>query len=259
MRVRFAASDAWIDQVVAAIGNEAAGTPAASKSGRNAAVVASVCKHDAFSNDAAFRKAVTTAMNSGGLPLRRARKPSLSGFESLARSQCPDVWRFRTEDVRINTRDPFSRDYLAPAASRVRPSVEYLFEAAAQVSDGIAAAVARYFVLLTIHPFPDGNGRICRAHFAATVGRWVDGPHLVLTLPWLHQDRNRQFHLLAKIARLGDFQPMLDFHARGIDACRSRFGPHIETLGDAIEGGDDLAVQSTMADIRAGARELIGV
>lgn len=252
MRVRFSASDAWIDQVVDACQGEVAGVPAASGSIRAATVVAAVCRHDAFSNDAAFQSAVRAAMEGGAEKARASHLRSAARFLSKSRS-------IRTDDVRINTRDPFTRDYLAPAASRVRPAIDRLFEVAYRLPDGVAAAVARYFVLLTIHPFPDGNGRSCRAQFAATVARWVDGPLLVLTLPWLHQDRNRQFHLLAKMARLGDFRPMLDFHARGVEAGRSRFGALVEALLDAIGQDDEPEVQAAMAEIRSRARELIGV
>lgn len=115
----------------------------------------------------------------------------------------------RTQGMGIATRNCYSRRFRAPApVACVRASV-CLFSARRRHAGrcGIERALATYLVLLSIHPFVDGNGRTARMLFAADAlahdGRAA--PQLILGLMLLHRGRGQLFHLAALCARTGDF------------------------------------------------------
>ncbi|WP_340568360.1 Fic family protein [Stenotrophomonas sp. G106K1] len=126
----------------------------------------------------------------------------------------------RMHGIGIVTQNSYSRRFRGPpAVEAIRASVR-LFNARRRRSErsGIERALATYLVLLSIHPFVDGNGRTARMLFAADMlahdGHAV--PRLMLGLILLHRGRGRLFHLAAMCARTGDFSMLATCYSEAL-------------------------------------------
>jgi len=96
--------------------------------------------------------------------------------------------------------------YVPPAADRVSEMMHTFIEHLANVDMTVVKAVLAHLMLVTIHPFPDGNGRVARLLMnAVLVGNgW----------PWLtirEQDRRQYFETLRAAQLDGDARPFGKF------------------------------------------------
>jgi Fic family protein len=102
----------------------------------------------------------------------------------------------------------FIRDtrYVPPAAERVGEMMNTLIEQLGKLDAAILKAVLAHLMLVTIHPFPDGNGRVARLLMNAILLRngW----------PWLtirEQDRRQYFEAVRAAQLDGDARPFGKF------------------------------------------------
>jgi len=126
----------------------------------------------------------------------------------------------RMQGIGIRTRNPHSQRFRAPTAAEAGRAAGRLFEVRRRLLGqyGIGAALASYLVLLSIHPFADGNGRTARMLFAADVNA-LDreaAAHVLLGLVLLHRGRSQLFHLSALCARAGDFTMLATCYAEAM-------------------------------------------
>lgn len=134
----------------------------------------------------------------------------------------------RMHGIGIATQNSYSRRFRGPpAVEAIRASVR-LFNVRRRHAErsGIERALATYLVLLSIHPFVDGNGRTGRMLFAADVlAHDRDAaPRLMLGLILLHRGRGRLFHLAAMCARAGDFSMLATCYSEALSSA-DRFLP----------------------------------
>jgi Fic family protein len=99
-----------------------------------------------------------------------------------------------------------STRYVPPAAKRVGEMMNTLMERLARLDATVVKAVLAHLALVTIHPFPDGNGRVARLLMnAILVGNgW----------PWLtirEQDRRQYFEALSAAQLDEDARPFGKF------------------------------------------------
>lgn len=156
----------------------------------------------------------------------------------------------RTTGCRVLTPNPYSRDYLPPAAVGASEAVRHIFRLRAQYrgserSDA-ARALATYITLLTAHALVDGNGRTARMLMVAdSIAGSVSRPILPLAALWLKSQRALPFHLSARCARAGDFQMLADSFVSATRVVTDRIGPLLQDL-DAVSL-DDSITQSRYA------------
>ncbi len=134
----------------------------------------------------------------------------------------------RRADIAIHTENRFTRDFLPIPAKRLASAAQALFDLrqAGLHTTHATARIASYLILLTLHPYRDGNGRTARLLFAADTWAAAGSPLELPGLIWLHGQRNARFHLAAKCARAGDFNMLFGLHAEAsAQACRTLAEP----------------------------------
>ncbi len=126
----------------------------------------------------------------------------------------------RMRGIGIATQNSYSQRFRGPSAVQAMRASVRLFSTRRRQTErsGIEKALATYVVLLSIHPFADGNGRTARMLFAADALAH-DGhaaPQLTLALILLHRGRGRLFHLAALCARTGDFSMLATCYSEAL-------------------------------------------
>ena len=215
--------------------------------------------HDSLVNFTTYRGNVSALAARHAADRLRPRMIALSAatdFATLARESAalsglhPTL---RRADIAIHTENRFTRDFLPVPAERLAPAAQALFNlrrAGLHAPHG-AARIASYLILLTLHPYRDGNGRTARLLFAADTWVATGSPLELLALAWLHGHRNAHFHLAAKCARAGDFDMLFGLHAESsVQACRC-LDTHLRMLDVALHADDADAIFNAAQTLHA--------
>lgn len=140
----------------------------------------------------------------------------------------------RAHTTRILTPNVYSQQFLPPTPHQAKLATERLFRLRSRYSTGsasIASALATYFVLLTIPPLKDGNGRTSRLLFGADVfSRSRSGMILIIALILLKRQRSEHFHLAARCARAGDFSMLSTCFRETVDIAKAEYLGTLEQL-----------------------------
>lgn len=124
----------------------------------------------------------------------------------------------RNGDVCLRTENPLTAGFTPPCAGSVTEilGTALRFHASAlsmNRGDGgkvAACAVIGMQILLTIHPFRDGNGRTARMFLAAQVLRHLGPvPAVLLGTLLMHRSGAHQYHQASWALRAGDPEPMV--------------------------------------------------
>lgn len=170
--------------------------------------------------------------------------PHVTGFVADAQRLVDDMRvAIRNRRVRLLTENPLTAGFIPPGPGQVIPTLETALRAldaalATGCNDAEKAvcAVIGMQVLLTIHPFRDGNGRTARLFLAAQVLRHVGPtPSVLLGMLLMHRSGAHQYHQASWALRAGDPAPMVGLFAaserlaadcllQGSAACRSPAG-----------------------------------
>ncbi|HVJ38482.1 MAG TPA: Fic family protein [Stenotrophomonas sp.] len=215
--------------------------------------------HDSLADFAAYRAqgcALAARHQADRLCPKMLAISVASGVIALARESAPLSGlhpTLRRGDIGIHTDNRFTRGFLPVRAERLAPAAQALFglRQAGLHTVHSAARIAGYLILLTLHPYRDGNGRTARLLFAADT--WAAGasPLDLLGLIWLHEQRNARFHLAAKCARAGDFNMLFALHAEGsAQACNVLAEP-LRDLDAALRWNDVAAAAAAAQAIHA--------
>lgn len=79
-------------------------------------------------------------------------------------------------------------------------------------------------ILLTIHPFADGNGRTARMYFAAKVLRRIGPvPAAILGMMLIYRGGAHLYHLASWELRAGNVEPMVELFANSVALAHERF------------------------------------
>lgn len=134
----------------------------------------------------------------------------------------PSEIEIRAGGVRLRTENLLTGRFVPPAASEVDAALATALrcvDAALELHRGEAekAAVIALVgsqILLTIHPFRDGNGRTARMFLAAKVLRHVGpAPTALLGMLLMQRSGAHQYHQAAWAFRAGDAEPLIALFA----------------------------------------------
>lgn len=206
--------------------------------------------HDSLASFEAYRTVVASLQQrhaGAGLQRKLLDVASSTNLATLARQAAPLCGlhaALRRGDIAIHTDNPLTRDFLPPLAARVTLAAKMFFEfrQAGAHTPSAAARIASYLILLTLHPYRDGNGRTARLLFAADTAAAAAPATDLLGLVWLHGQRGARFHLAAKCARAGDFGMLFVLYAESVEQGTQRLHVPLAALGAALSAADDGAL-----------------
>lgn len=125
----------------------------------------------------------------------------------------------RMGNIIIRTSNYFTNQFTPPAVVDMRRASPLFFALRSQYVSGagdlatcVKSAFISYAAALTLHPYQDGNGRSFRLLFASDMATFPDEPasYWILILAVFRFLFADQFHLAAKIFRLGDVNMLFD-------------------------------------------------
>lgn len=137
---------------------------------------------------------------------------SISSFMTCARKVVGNSLKFRTGQVYINGNNIFNTQFTPPLASRTQDALRLIlykgfenWKKAETIHDKAFSAIKIYFLLITIHPFNDMNGRTARFYFSAHARLLGElSPTILLSFIAMHRNNSDYFIQACKIGRQGD-------------------------------------------------------
>ena len=143
----------------------------------------------------------------------------------------------RTGDVLLQTENPLTAGFSPPSAKDVEPALGIALRSINAALDrdqgdfrkAAICALLGSQILLTIHPFRDGNGRTARMFFAAKVLRHIGpSPSVLLGLLLIHRAGGHQYHQAAWAFRAGDVEPMLGLFVSSVRLAAEQLLPNAQ-------------------------------
>lgn len=141
------------------------------------------------------------------------------------------------------TSDALTSKFIPPPAADVPvvlPILLRLLKEFASTSrtraDVAFTAFAGYQALLTLHPFPDCNGRVARMFFASCLVKgMVESPAVLLSLPLMLRSGAFEYHAASWESRAGDHSLIMDLFTSKIDEAEKAFGSFLENASACEE------------------------
>lgn len=165
--------------------------------------------------------------------LRRSfEEASVCRFVKDARVLSGAELAIRIGDVRLRTEDALSATFSPPPADHVASSLGMalryietsLFRHLHDPAKAATCALLGSQILLTIHPFSDGNGRTARMYFAAKTLRHAGPvPGALLGLMLMYRGGAHRYHLASWELRAGNVEPMAELFAESVRAANELF------------------------------------
>ena len=159
---------------------------------------------------------------------------ALSGRSDLAIRRT--LVRLRTEHaITARFRPPAAKDVPSSLGTALRFIEASLARHRGDAARAAICALLGSQVLLTIHPFPDGNGRTARMYFAAKLlQHLVPAPAALLGMMLMYRGGAHRYHLASWELRSGDVEPMVDLFASSVALAHELFMQ--ETSPDQPQG-----------------------
>lgn len=222
--------------------------------------------HHAFEDERSFLLDVKRAIQKEGLLNSTEIDGTISCFLCLGRKLAgEDRAVIRSTPTRIVSRNSITKAFIPPPPSDVQTAIAYALrsgfeglELAKKHNEVVGIALATYFLLITIHPLIDGNGRTARYYFSECLKhKHVNSPELLVALAMLHSGQSERFHIAARIAREGDFSVFMESYADSINVAGRLFNTEISRIshmsGNLDENRDLICMQmiSLLRKVRA--------
>lgn len=133
-----------------------------------------------------------------------------------------------TDNLTSRFRPPFAADVGAALSTCLKTTQASLQQAAGNPAKVAICAQLGSQVLLTIHPFQDGNGRTARMFFAANLlKRGVAAPTALLGMMLMYRSGSHQYHQASWELRAGNVEPMVRLFAESTALAQSRLMQHV--------------------------------
>lgn len=147
---------------------------------------------------------------------------SLKGFVADARALGGGALSIRNGNVCLKTDNAITASFFPPPAAEVRSALAVALRSIHAVlrdcgSDSARIGVCSLIgsqILLTIHPFSDGNGRTARMFYAAQLLRHrATAPSALLGMMLMYRAGGHPYHQASWALRAGDVWPMTRLYA----------------------------------------------
>lgn len=262
----FSASDEWIGSIINTTETIASCDDLRVKnSGKIFELLAALLSHDSLRSTHLYHSEISRVRSTGSvlnlangtmwLPTR-----SITSFLTCSRALIDPSLRFRTGPIRIKTSNPFMTNFSPTESSRVQGAIRQILRKGGSAwsnstSDEHRAllAVKIYFLIITVHPFWDMNGRTARLYFGAHA-RLLGSVSSAVLLAFIvmHRNFSNNFLTACKFARSGDFSFILREFEHGLSDVRTHFQPLLEHLTSLIQEGDsDARVNELLDEVRS--------
>lgn len=266
----FSASSAWIRSVFQDDGSVPCidtSCPAIPCAASVAEYTACLLGHDALTSDAEFIRNVGRVFSLGSV---YGNKVALAASAEQLRNElacaCNFPLRFRRSGVVVRSSNPHNRLFMPPAAHRVVPACQESLSvfrsewSAAKNDDERARLILVVFgVLLTIHPFADGNGRACRALFSGLSHSLpLYSIWLTLGLCLLYRDDAKALVFSLQGLRAGVADSLVYEFSNCVSRAVACFSGDVDRLGRHLGVGgnsDESGTKSILLSLRERVRE----
>lgn len=230
---RYKVTPSWVRSVL----SEGAAHPCNEQASLQSDVVAftallALLRHGAMGSDAVPKPAPGLA----GKLERSFGDSRVKAFVADARALPDEVGlAIRSGGVHLRTDNRLTARFLPPSADEVSAALGIALKAiqsALERHRGKAARVAACAligsqIMLTIHPFPDGNGRTARMFFAAQLLRYqVPAPTALLGMMLMYRGGAHRYHQASWELRAGNVEPMVELFAESTTLADERFMRH---------------------------------
>lgn len=226
------------------------------------ALLTSLLRHDALESGIDPKQIATVMRAPSDLFIANERVSLMPDrAPALARVAAGIRVRLRDTGSRLRGANPLTAAFAPPNAREVPTLLRELHARVRRwptagsscVGEALAMlAYAEFFAFLSIHPFPDGNGRTARWLYANRIHNGASPePMLILALPISFAQNGTRFHLAAQLARAGTFDELFNNWRAAVAQARDYCAGAVDALSRACADADPNATLRALENIRS--------
>ncbi len=171
-------------------------------------------------------------------------------------------FELRKSSIRVTSPNAVGNAFLAPRVGVVGQLMRTLVSVASKYSLSerrhTCFAMALWFVLISIHPFSDGNGRVARHLFMRSLLEEGCGGMEILALPLMFQFQGARFDSAALLARTGAHSELLGLYGDSLRLAKENFTQDLMLLERSVEIADATKIAERLGSVRHALGALLG-